>query len=54
MRTRKTIGYCLFSSLSLSLSLSLIDLVNSLGKSYVVWQEIFDNGLKVRTQHITL
>ena len=26
---------------------SLIDLVNKLNKSYVVWQEIFDNGLKV-------
>ena len=25
----------------------LLDLVENLNKSYVVWQEIFDNGLKV-------
>lgn len=26
---------------------SLLQLVASLGKQYIVWQEIFDNGLKV-------
>ena len=26
---------------------SLLDLVGAINKSYVVWQEIFDNGLKV-------
>ena len=26
---------------------SLLNLVASLGKQYIVWQEIFDNGLKV-------
>ena len=30
----------------------LLDLVENLNKSYVVWQEIFDNGLKV-TMYIT-
>ena len=32
----------------------LIDLVNKLNKSYVVWQEIFDNGLKVYHHMILL
>ena len=26
----------------------LLSLVNDIGKSYIVWQEIFDNGLKIR------
>ena len=29
------------------LSFSLLELVGNIGKSYVVWQEIFDNGLDV-------
>ena len=31
----------------LSSLLSLLQLVASLGKQYIVWQEIFDNGLQV-------
>ena len=27
----------------------LLNLVGDIGKSYVVWEEIFDNGLTVRT-----
>ena len=26
---------------------SLLELIGSIGKQYIVWQEIFDNGLKV-------
>jgi len=31
---------------------SLLDIVGSLDKKYVVWQEIFDNGLKIRPDTI--
>ena len=35
-----------------SISASILDLVGAIGKSYVVWEEIFDNGLKVQSlQH---
>ena len=27
---------------------SLLELVENIGKSYVVWQEILDNGLKIK------
>ena len=30
----------------------MVSLAESLGKSYVVWQEIFDNGVKVKTDTV--
>ena len=32
-------------------SASILSTVGDLGKSYVVWEEIFDNGLKVQALH---
>ena len=31
-------------------SASLLNMVGEMGKSYVVWEEIFDNGLKVQSR----
>ena len=31
---------------------SLLDLVARLNKQYIVWQEIFDNGLEVLCRHV--
>ena len=33
-----------------SISASLLSMVGDIGKSYVVWEEIFDNGLKVQSR----
>uniref|UniRef100_A0A1X7U7Y7 beta-N-acetylhexosaminidase n=1 Tax=Amphimedon queenslandica TaxID=400682 RepID=A0A1X7U7Y7_AMPQE len=44
----KKMGYTDYAKLEEYYENNLIDLVNKLNKSYVVWQEIFDNGLKIK------
>ena len=42
---------CMYHIVLFLFSASVLSTVGDLGKSYVVWEEIFDNGLKVQALH---
>jgi hexosaminidase len=45
-------GYTDYSMVEQYYETNLLDIMNEIGKDYIVWQEIFDNGLKVKNNTV--